>query len=524
MKKILILSSLLLTIFFTNAQVPENINYQTLIRDSHGNFISNEDVSIRLTLLQGSPSGAEIYTEEHLTKTNDYGLINLKIGEGASADVFSEINWAQETLFIKVEAKVGSSGNYEEIGISPFSSVPYALFAKDANTNLEPGDGIEINNKTISANVNSPLWNASTIQNKTVSANEPKSGDVLVYDGTQWIPGKQNMAPEGSGIISFNSDAPEGYEYSGNTLKSQKIDGNWEEVANLNRERRYGASCSLNDYVYIIGGETNSETATNSAERYNTLTNTWENITNLSKGIRLAAATSCNNKLYLAGGIPSGQSQSTNSVYTFDPVTSKWESSTPMLEARRSHALVEFDNKIYAIGGLQGSNIISSIEMYDYQSSTWSKITDIPYDVIGAKSIVFNGKIYIIGGFTMQGAKYLFKPDVYTFDLMTQQWNKDSELKIARRDFTAMANNEYIIVASGLNNDGFLNETEIYSMTAKQWVTFSNLNNTRTCVNGAYCNDHFYLIGGQYHNNKISSVEKIKVHLKEESLFIHQVK
>ncbi len=70
MKKITsFLSAALLTANLV-AQVPQKMAYQAILRNQDGALITDHDVSIRISILQGSASGTAVYAETLATKTN----------------------------------------------------------------------------------------------------------------------------------------------------------------------------------------------------------------------------------------------------------------------------------------------------------------------------------------------------------------------------------------------------------------------------------------------------------------------
>ena len=130
-----LLSLLFLTVFanFSSAQSPGSFTYQAVIRDNSGTPIAETEIAIRISLLQGTPSGSLSYMETHNIQTNKYGLVNLYIGDGTviSGNI-NDINWATGPYFIKVEIDLSGGSNYTEISTSQILSVPYALYAKTA--------------------------------------------------------------------------------------------------------------------------------------------------------------------------------------------------------------------------------------------------------------------------------------------------------------------------------------------------------------------------------------------------------
>ena len=119
------------------AQSPRMMSYQAVVRNSNGDLIVNHDVGMRISILQESPSGTEVYKEIYNPnpKTNSYGLVSVEIGGGiALAGNFSSIEWGNGEYFIKTETDPTGGTNYSIIGISQLLSVPYALHAKTAET------------------------------------------------------------------------------------------------------------------------------------------------------------------------------------------------------------------------------------------------------------------------------------------------------------------------------------------------------------------------------------------------------
>ena len=126
---LLVFSLLFANIIF--AQTPESFKYQAVVRDASGYVIASQPVGVQIGIVQGSQSGTVVYSETFAPTTNQYGLINLNIGEGTSSDIFEDINWVNGPYFIKLEVDVAGGTNYEDLGTSLLKSVPFALLAKD---------------------------------------------------------------------------------------------------------------------------------------------------------------------------------------------------------------------------------------------------------------------------------------------------------------------------------------------------------------------------------------------------------
>ena len=130
MKKALLVSVILLTTFAAWAQVPQQISYQSVIRDGNNKVIASSTVGIKISLLQGSSTGPAVYVETHRKSTNANGLVSLEIGTGTVlSGSFASINWANGPYLIKTETDPTGGTNYGIPGIASLNSVPYALYA-----------------------------------------------------------------------------------------------------------------------------------------------------------------------------------------------------------------------------------------------------------------------------------------------------------------------------------------------------------------------------------------------------------
>ncbi|MFH2144133.1 MAG: hypothetical protein ABIJ97_17030 [Bacteroidota bacterium] len=123
--------TLFIIINICSAQAPQGIKYQAVVRDGQGNLITNDEISLRLSLVSNLTSYNIEYQETHHVTTNNFGLINIVIGQGniISGD-FNQILWEKNNMFLKVELDLDNIENYVELGISEILSVPYALSSK----------------------------------------------------------------------------------------------------------------------------------------------------------------------------------------------------------------------------------------------------------------------------------------------------------------------------------------------------------------------------------------------------------
>jgi len=117
------------------AQVPQAFNYQAVARDASGNILSNQAISIRLSLRQGSSTGTIIYQETHAATTNQFGLFTLAIGQGtATTGSFSSVSWSSGLYWLQTELDPNGGSSYTTLGNTQLLSVPFAMYAASSGT------------------------------------------------------------------------------------------------------------------------------------------------------------------------------------------------------------------------------------------------------------------------------------------------------------------------------------------------------------------------------------------------------
>ncbi len=131
MKRLLIISLFFCAMISVRAQAPEKINFQTVIHHTEGSEIPNQEVKLIVNILAGSANGDIVYREEHSVESSDFGLINLKIGDGEVLyGQWTDIDWGNNEQYLMLELDTSGSGNsFVDMGVAQLLSVPYALFA-----------------------------------------------------------------------------------------------------------------------------------------------------------------------------------------------------------------------------------------------------------------------------------------------------------------------------------------------------------------------------------------------------------
>lgn len=205
MKRIITFCAAILMTASVFAQAPNKMSYQAVVRNNSNALVTNQAVSMRISILLTSVSGTPVYVETQTPTTNANGLASIEIGGGTVVSGnFASINWANGPYFIKTETDPVGGTNYTITGTSQLLSVPYALYA--ANAGIASGGG-----------------------NFTHYLGEQFGGGVIFH---LW---KDAQGVE-HGLIIDKTDLSTGQDWSniGQTLIGTSAQSNWDGLSNSN--------------------------------------------------------------------------------------------------------------------------------------------------------------------------------------------------------------------------------------------------------------------------------------------------
>ena len=126
--------STLLFLLFSLSAVAQNggINFQGMARNTAGEALANQKISLRLSVLINSESGTVEYSETKEATTSGQGIFSVVIGDGnvlTKTGNFSDINWKNPVKFLKVELDPSGGTNFALMGTSRLQAVPFAYYA-----------------------------------------------------------------------------------------------------------------------------------------------------------------------------------------------------------------------------------------------------------------------------------------------------------------------------------------------------------------------------------------------------------
>jgi hypothetical protein len=153
---ILLVFSIFLSYSIAIAQ--DGINYQGAATDGNGDELTNQNITLRASVLSVSASGNLEWEETHSATTDQFGLFNVVIGQGTNTTNgattnFDDMDWGSGNHFLKIEMDATGGTNYAMIGTTQMMSVPYALYAKSAGIDYDSISNLLSNDSTFITNV-----------------------------------------------------------------------------------------------------------------------------------------------------------------------------------------------------------------------------------------------------------------------------------------------------------------------------------------------------------------------------------
>lgn len=184
---------------------------------------------------------------------------------------------------------------------------------------------------------------------------------------------------------------------------------------------------------------------------YDIATDTWTNSVSLPAGLIKDGASMvvAGTDVYIAGG---GTSTTVN-FFKFNTSTQTFSSLAPMATARENAQVALQGNKIYAIGGRSSGSALSTGEVYDISTDTWSALVPVFEKRYFGFAIADTDYIYLLGGETGTNSfKYksieLFDPANNTVTMLTNA----NDMNVEHTAYALGISGTKLVAAAGFTN------------------------------------------------------------------------
>ncbi|XP_073013954.1 F-box/kelch-repeat protein At1g67480-like [Typha latifolia] len=180
-------------------------------------------------------------------------------------------------------------------------------------------------------------------------------------------------------------------------------------------------------------------------------------------------------------------------------VCKRWESfiqSKEFITVRKEAGNLE--EWIYILtGDTKGEG--SHWEVLDCSGNQHQVLPPMPGPVkAGFGVVALDGKILIMGGYSVDVGKECVSDDVYQFDSHLNRWSMLAKMNNARYDFACAEVNGVVYAVGGYGADGdSLSSVEVYSPLKNQWTLIESLRKPRWGCFACSSEGQLYVMGGR---------------------------
>lgn len=252
-------------------------------------------------------------------------------------------------------------------------------------------------------------------------------------------------------------------------------------------KRGKSIASAIGENIYVIGGNKNTDNySTCAVDVYNTTENSW--VTNEMSGYGInsdQSACTVNEFIYITGRY----------VLRYDPVLNTYTEKTKMLSPVDLASSCVFDGFIYVIGGfyVSSSTVSDENQRYDPVTDTWTKMSKLPTKRAKLTSSVVDGKIYCIGGIG-DNSSIIRANECY--DPITDTWTTKSFGIYSAVTKTSESYGENIYIFGGATATSL--NTYIYNTVTDSWKSVASIDKYRNFLCSASVNGRMYVIGGDF--------------------------
>jgi N-acetylneuraminic acid mutarotase len=185
---------------------------------------------------------------------------------------------------------------------------------------------------------------------------------------------------------------------------------------------------------------------------------------------------------------------------------STWDSGEDMHTNRTEVTGEVLDDRIFVIGGAdyQEDGAVDTVEIYDPETNEWSSGPSLPYVLDHAPSVVYDGKIFVMGGF-VEGKTTTDKTLIY--DPETNEWSEGTPLPSPRAAAVAEVVNGSIYLISGLDIEHHpVSINEVYHIENDTWTSKASMPGDHAPKHhaaSAELDGKIYVIGGRLFGNGV---------------------
>jgi DNA-binding CsgD family transcriptional regulator/N-acetylneuraminic acid mutarotase len=171
----------------------------------------------------------------------------------------------------------------------------------------------------------------------------------------------------------------------------------------------------------------------------------------------------------------------------------RWHTRAQMPTPRTGLAVVDDEGLIYAIGGVSNDGATGKVEVYDPQADGWSVRRTKPTLVGFVSAAAIAGKIYVPGGFGVDGQPTAV---LEVYDTKRDRWQSLSPMPAPLGAYALAVMDDKIYLFGGRNAQGYVASVYRYDTAADRWEELAPMDTAKGLLSAAALGDRIYVVGG----------------------------
>ncbi len=306
--------------------------------------------------------------------------------------------------------------------------------------------------------------------------------------------------PTTRGAATPNADGTNLVEAIDNGFLAPGETTRWFQRAALPTQRaRASAVAANNNHIYLIGGEIN-QSASGDVLLFERSSNSWRGVgAPKPTPVWNVVASIVENLIYVAGGT-TANNVATNRLEAYDIVNGTWRVLAPLPRPTTGHAMTALNEQLFVFGGKVANNTTANSYVYDIASDTWRAIAPLPTPRSLTAAVALNDRIFVVGGYDDGRESSIC--EVYTPS--TNTWAECAPMLIPRGGF-GLARIGSTLYAIGGGQASFVGFNERYDSVNNRWTSFETplIGDWRNVAVAASLTE-FYVIGGYSNNRRLA--------------------
>lgn len=292
--------------------------------------------------------------------------------------------------------------------------------------------------------------------------------------------------------------------------------GSWSSTTSFTTARSSGGVVAYNGYLYLIGGDSGSNTAITDVQyvpiNSNGTLGTWATTTALPAARMSFTAVAYNGYIYLAGGSISSTPYGDvlYAAINSNGTLGSWNTGASFTTARHGAGLAAYNGYLYLSGGYDGSNGLSDTQYASIKADgsigSWSSTTSFTTGRRVHGFVINNGYMYVVGGDTGNGSSGATQRNDVQYAKINDNgtvgtWMTTTSFTNVRSAHSTVVYQGYLYIMGGYNSS-FVNQSDVqYAQinangSLGSWATTTSMATARFGMRAFAYNGNVYYVGG----------------------------